>query len=73
MTHAATVTAFANKFGTFSAVVRDEATKDRIVERFASFDEARNFCKTKAWEMFGAGKFAAMPRKGGYLANYWTA
>jgi hypothetical protein len=71
--HIATVTAFANKFGTFSAVIRDEVTKERKVERFETFDEARNFCKTYAWETFGAGRFAAIPRKGEYLANYWVA
>lgn len=71
--HIATITAFANKFGTFSAVIRDERTKERIVERFPTFEEARNFVKTRTWEQFGPGKFAAIPRKGEYLANYWVA
>lgn len=69
--HVATITAFANKYGTFSGIIRDERTKEKIIERFETFDEARNFVKTKAWEMFGPGKFAGIPRKGEYLANYW--
>jgi hypothetical protein len=72
-THIATITAFANKFGTYSAVIRDERTKERKVERFASFDEARNFCRTYAWKTFGPGKYANIARKGEYLANYWIA
>ncbi len=70
--HAATITAFPNKFGTFTGIIRNEATKEKIVERFQTYDEARNFVRTKAWEMFGPGNYASMKRKGEYLANYWV-
>lgn len=69
--HIATVNAFANKFGTFSAAILDKATGEVVRERFATFDEARNFARTKAWEMFGPVHFAPMRRKGEYLANVW--
>jgi hypothetical protein len=71
--HAATITAFANKFGTFSAVIRNEETKEKIVERFATFEEAKNFCRLEAWKIFGPGRYAPLPRKGEYLANYWIS
>ena len=70
--HIATVNAFPNKFGSFTAAIRNEVTKEVIRERFLTYDEARNYAKSKAWEMFGPVKFAAMPRKGEYLANVWA-
>lgn len=71
MRHAATITAFPNKFGSFTGVVRDESTGAKTLERFGTFDGARNFVRLKVWDMFGPGRYASMPRKGEYLANYW--
>ncbi len=71
--HLATINAFPNKFGTFTGAIRNESTKEVIRERFQTYDEARNWTKTKVWEMFGPVKYAAMPRKGEYLANVWSA
>jgi hypothetical protein len=70
--HAATITAFANKFGSFSGIIRNESTGAKTIERFESYDAARNFVRIKAWDMFGPGRYASMPRKGEYLANYWV-
>ncbi len=69
--HIATVNAFKNKFGTYSGAIRNEETREIIRERFDTYDEARNWVKTKAWEMFGPIHFASMPRKDEYLANCW--
>jgi hypothetical protein len=71
MRHAATITAFANKFGTFTGVVRDESTGAKTIERFHTLDAARNFARAKVWEAFGPGRYASMRRKGESLANYW--
>jgi hypothetical protein len=71
--HVATVNAFANKFGTYTGAIRNEATREVIRERFETFDEARNFVRTKAWELFGEVSFAPMKRKGEYFANCWKA
>lgn len=75
-THIATIAAFANKFDSFTGAIRDEATKEVIKERFNSFDEARNWIRTKSWEMFGPVHYAAVRRKktmkGEYYANLWT-
>jgi hypothetical protein len=75
-THIATIAAFANKFDDFTGAIRDEATKGVIKERFNSFDEARNWVRTKSWEMFGPVHYAAVRRKktmkGEYYANLWT-
>ena len=71
--HVATVNAFANKFGTFTGAVRIEATGEIRRERFATFDEARNFVRTWAWEAFGPVSYAPMQRKGEYLANVWKS
>lgn len=71
MHHVATMNAFANKFGGFTGAIRNEQTREIIRERFATYDEARNWVRSKAWEMFGPGNYASMRRKGEYLANYW--
>lgn len=71
MYHVATINAFANKFGTFSGAIRNEETKEVIRERFDTYDEARNWVKIKAWEMFGPVNYASTPRKGEYFANVW--
>ena len=71
--HVATINAFANKFGTYTGAIRDEATREVIRERFETFDEARNWVKTTAWKKFGPINYAGMPRKGEYLANCWSA
>jgi hypothetical protein len=71
--HVATVNAFANKFGGFTGAIRNEATKVVTRERFATYDEARNWVKATAWEVCGPVRFAAMPRKGEYFANVWSA
>ena len=52
MRHVATINAFPNKFGGFTGAIRNEETREIIRERFATFDEARNFVKAKAWETF---------------------
>jgi hypothetical protein len=74
--HIATITAFANKFDTFTGAIRNEETKEIIRERFNSFDEARNWVRTKSWEMFGPVHYAAVRKKrtmkGEYYANLWT-
>lgn len=72
MTHVATITAFANKHGDYSVAIRNEETKEILRERFPSYDEARNFAKTKAWELFGPIKYASIKRKDEYLANCWS-
>lgn len=71
--HVATITAFENKFGTFTGSILDKSNGNAIRERFETFDEARNFVRIRAWEMFGPCYFAAMRRKGQYLANVWSA
>ena len=43
---------------------------DVIRERFATYDDARNFVKAKAWELFGPVNYASMPRKGEYYATF---
>jgi hypothetical protein len=72
MTHVATINAFANKFGGFTGAIRNEATREVVRERFATYDEAKNFVRTKTWEMFGPVNYAALRRKGEYLANVWA-
>ena len=70
--HVASMHAYKNKYDTFTAVIRDEATGDKVVERFATYDEARNYVRTIVWERYGAGRYASMRRgKNEYLANYW--
>lgn len=71
--HVATINAFANKFGTFTGAIRNEATREIIRERFATYDEARNWVKITAWEKFGPIHYASMRRRGEYLANCWSA
>jgi hypothetical protein len=71
--HIATVNAFKNKFGNYTGAIRDERTKEVTRERFDTFDEARNWVRTQAWDRFGPVHYAAMPRKGEYLANVWAA
>ena len=71
--HIATINAFPNKFGTYSGAIRNEETGEIIRERFQTFDEARNWVRAKAWEMFGPVNYASMPRKGEYLANCWKS
>jgi len=70
--HLATINAFANKFGTYTGAIRNETTREVLRERFNTFDEARNWVRTKAWEMFGPIHYAAVPRKGEYYANVWN-
>lgn len=69
--HVATLNAFANKFGGFTGAVRNEATREVVRQRFATYDDARNFVRAKAWELFGPVNYASMPRKGEYYANVW--
>lgn len=69
--HVATVYAFENKFGGYSGAIRNEVTREVVRERFNSLDEARNFVRTKAWELFGEVSFAPMRRRGEYYANVW--
>ena len=70
--HVATINAFPNKFGTFTGAIRDESSREVIRERFETYDEAKNWVRTKAWEMFGPVNYASMRRKGEYLANCWS-
>jgi hypothetical protein len=69
--HIATVNAFANKFGTYSGAIRNETTNEIIRERFATLDEAINWVRAKAYNMFGPISFAPLRRKNEYLANCW--
>ena len=69
--HVATVNAFKNKFGTYSGAIRNEETREIVRQRFDTFDEARNWVRLTAWEMFGPIHFAPARRKGEYLANCW--
>ena len=69
----ATIAAFPNKFGTFTGAIRYEATKEIIRERFATYDEARNFVRLTVWDKLGPVRYASMRRKGEYLANVWPA
>jgi len=71
MYHVATINAFENKFGDFSGAILNEDTREVVRERFATLDEARNWVKIQAWEMFGPIKFAAVKRKGEFYANCW--
>ena len=71
--HLATINAFPNKFGSFTGAIRNEETREIIRERFSTYDEARNWVKAKAWEMFGPVRYAHITRKGEYLANVWSA
>ena len=71
MIHVATINAFANKFGTYTGAIRNEETKQVIRERFETYDEARNWVKRRAWEMFGEIRYAPLRRRGEYLANCW--
>lgn len=73
ITHVATINAFANKFGGYTGAIRNELTKEVVRERFATYDEARNFVKIKTWEVFGPVNYASMPRKGEYYANVWAS
>ena len=69
--HVATINAFANKFGTYSGAIRDEATKEIVRERFETFEAAKNWVRAEAWKKFGPISFAPMHRKGEYYANCW--
>lgn len=69
--HVATINAFENKFGNFTGAIRNEETREIIRERFPTFDEARNFVRTKTWEMFGPIRYAVVRRKSEYYANVW--
>lgn len=71
MRHIATITAFPNKFGTFSGAIRCELTNEIKRERFDTMDDARNWVRQTAFDMFGAVKYAGIARKGEYLANCW--
>ena len=73
MNHVATINAFPNKFGSYTGAIRNELTKEVIRERFPTYDEAKNFVRVKAWEMFGPVNYASVKRKGEYFANIWAA
>jgi hypothetical protein len=70
--HVATINAFANKFGTFTGAILDKASGEVVRERFPTFDEARNWVRIQAWERYGECNYAAMRRRGEYLANVWV-
>lgn len=70
--HVAVINAFENKFGTFTGAILNKTTGEAIRERFETFDEARNFVRIKAWEIFGPVNYAAVRRKGEYYANVWA-
>ena len=69
--HVATLNAYPNKYGTYTAAIRDESTREVTRERFATLDDARNWVRRTAWDTFGPVSYAAMRRKGEYLANVW--
>ena len=70
-THVATINAFPNKFGGWTGAIRNEITKEIKRERFETRDEARNWVKQAAYEIFGAVNYANVARKGEYLAHCW--
>lgn len=71
MNHVATIMAFPNKYGDWSGAFRNEDTREVVRERFATRDEARNWAQRKAYDAFGAVRYASVARKGEYLANCW--
>ena len=73
MKHVATINAFKNKFGTFTGAIRNETTREVTRERFATYDEARNWARLQAWDLFGPVNYASVPRKDEYYANVWEA
>ena len=73
VSHIATISAYPNKFGTFSGNIRNELTREIVSDRFQTLEEARSWVRSKSWEMFGPVKYAAMQRKGEYLANVWKS
>ena len=74
MKHIATLEAYENKLGSFTGGIVNHQTKTRVQERFATFDEARNYVRKFAWDTFGPGKFALVGGQSkSYRANYWIA
>ena len=73
--HIATIAAYPNKFGSFTGAVLDKATKEVISERFETYDAARNWARSKSWEMFGPFNYAYIRQKGKnqYRANCWKS
>lgn len=69
--HVATINAFPNKFGGWTGAIRNEATHAVERKRFDTRDEARNWVRQAAYEMFGEVNYAHIARKGEYLANCW--
>lgn len=69
--HVATINAFENKYGTYTGAIRDEATKEVTRERFNTYDEAKNWARTEAWNRFGPVKYAYIRRKNEYLSCVW--
>ena len=69
--HVATINAFPNKFGTFTGAIRNELSGEIIRERFENLEDAKNWVRTKVWDMFGPVNYASMRRKNEYLANCW--
>jgi hypothetical protein len=69
--HVATVAAYPNKDGGYSAAILNKADGNIERKAFESFDEARNWVRRAAWDTFGPGNFAPLRRKGEYRANYW--
>ena len=69
--HVATIKAYQNQFGSWTGVIHDKDTKEIVLERFHTMNEARNWVRIKAREMFGAISFAAIRRKNEYYAKCW--
>jgi hypothetical protein len=72
MRHIATISAFPNKFGSWTGAIRCEATREVSRQRFPTYNEAKNWVRAQAWEQFGPCNYASMKRKGEYLANIWA-
>jgi hypothetical protein len=72
ITQVATVTAYEAKDDTFSAVMRDEVTRE-IVRKigYSTLSSATYAAKMMAWDAFGPVRYAKLNRKGEYLANVW--
>lgn len=67
MQNVAVAMAYANKFGSWTGEVVDVATKARVSERFATYDEALSFARAKVGEKYGAVKFASVKFKRGHV------
>lgn len=69
--HVATAMAYELKAGGFIGGVKDRRTGEVWSEKTSTLDEARNFAKQKAWELFPGCRLAAVRKRNEYYANVW--